>query len=61
MDLSLTIHYNKSYIGIFKYIRIRESEKVEEVQCSDLVAEHIGSTASKTAKIIKKGEGVSCL
>ena len=57
MDLSLIIHYDKSYIGIFKYIRIRESEKVVEVQRSDLVGEHIGGTASKTAKIIKKTEG----
>ena len=28
-----------------------------EVQRSDLVAEHIGDTASKTTKIIKKAEG----
>ena len=56
MDLSLTTHYDKSYIRIFKYILIRESEKVVEVQCSDLVAEHIGSTTSKTAKIIKIAE-----
>ena len=28
-----------------------------EVQRSDLFAEHIGGTASKTAKIIKKAEG----
>ena len=61
MDLSLIIHYDKSYIGIFKYVRIRESEKVVEVQRSDLIAEHIGGNASKTAKIIKKTEGVSCL
>ena len=30
MDLNLVIHYDKSYIGIFKCIRIRESEKVVE-------------------------------
>ena len=61
MDLSLIIHYHKSYIGIFKHIGITESEKVVEIQVSDLVAEHIGGTASKTAKIIKKAERVSCL
>ena len=61
MDLSLIIHYDKSYIGIFKDIGITESEKAAEVQRSDRVAEHIGGTASKTAKIIKKAEGVSCL
>ena len=55
--LSLIIHYDKSCIGIFKHIRVRESEKVVEVQRSDLVAEHIGGTASKTSKIIKKAEG----
>ena len=61
MGLSLIIHYHKSYIGICKHIGITESEKVVEVQVSDLVAEHIGGTASKTAKIIKKAERVSCL
>ena len=61
MGLSLIIHYDKSYIGIFKHIGSTESEKVVEVQVSDLVAEHIGGTASKTAKIIKKAERVSCL
>ena len=30
MDLNLVIHYDKSYIGILKCIRIRESEKVAE-------------------------------
>ena len=57
MDLSLIIHYDKSYIGIFKDIGIPESEKVVGVQRSDLAAEHIGGTASKTAKVIKKAEG----
>ena len=57
MDLSLTIHYDKSYIGVFKDTGITESEKVVEVQRSDLVAELIGGTASKTAKVIKKAEG----
>ena len=28
MDLSLIIHYDKSYLGIFKDIPIRESEKL---------------------------------
>ena len=56
MDLSLIIDYDKSYIGIFKDIGITESEKVVEVQPSDLVAEYIGGTASKTAKISKKCE-----
>ena len=56
MDLSLIIDYDKSYIGVFKDIGITESEKVVEVQPSDLVAEYIGGTASKTAKIIKKCE-----
>ena len=33
-----------------------------EVQRSDVVAEHIGGTPSKTAKIIKKAEGdVLCI
>ena len=31
MDLSLIMHYDKSYIGIFKDISITESEKVVEV------------------------------
>ena len=57
MDLSFKIHYDKSYIGIFKAIGITESEKVVEVQRSDFVAEHIGGTTNKTAKIIKKAEG----
>ena len=57
MGLSLKLHYGKSYIGIFKDIGITESEKFVDVQHSDLVAEHIGGTASKTAKIIKKAEG----
>ena len=57
MDLSLTIHYDKSYIGVFKDTGITESEKVVEVQRSDLVAELIGGTASKTANVIKKAEG----
>ena len=61
MDLSLIIHYDNSYIGIFKDIGIAESEKVVQVQRSDLVVEYIGGTASKTAKIIKKAEEVSCL
>ena len=64
IDLSLIIHYDKSYIGIFKYICIRGSEKVVEVQHSDLVAENIGDIANKTAKIIKKavlGGGEACL
>ena len=56
MNLRLIIHYDKSYIGIFKDIGITESEKVVEVQRSDFVAEHIGSTASKTTKIIKRSE-----
>ena len=57
MDLNLIIHYDKSYIGIFKDISITESEKVVEVQRSDLAAECIGGTTSKTAKIIKEAEG----
>ena len=57
MDLSLKLHYGKSYIGIFKDINITENEKFVGVQRSDLVAEHIGGTASKTVKIIKKAEG----
>ena len=61
MDLGLIIHYDKSYIGIFKDIGIIESEKVVEVKRSDFVAEHIGGTASKTAKVIKKAEGVPYL
>ena len=54
MDLRLIIHYDKSCISIFKDIGITENEKFVEIQHADLVAEHIGSTASKTAKIIKK-------
>ena len=54
MDLRLIIHYDKSYVGIFKDIGITESEKVVQVQRSDLVAEHIGGTTSKSVKIIKK-------
>ena len=61
MDLSLIIHYDKSYLGIFKDIPIRESEKVVEVQRSELVAEYIGGTPSKTVKIIKKAEKAGCL
>ena len=56
MDLSLIIHYDKSYVSIFKDLGITESEKVVEVQRSDLVVEHIGGTASKNAKIIMKTE-----
>ena len=47
MDLSLITHYDKSYIGIFKNIGITESEKVVEVQRSDLVGEHSGVAACK--------------
>ena len=54
MDLRLIIHYDKSYVDIFKDIGITESEKVVQVQRSDLVAEHIGGTTSKSVKIIKK-------
>ena len=61
MDLSLIIHYDKSYIGLFKDIGIPESEKVVGVQRSDLVVDHIGGIASKTAKVIKKAEGMSYL
>ena len=60
MVLRLVIHYHKSYLGIFKDIGIKESEKVMKVQRIDFIREHIGGTASKTAKIIKKAErGVS--
>ena len=61
MDLRLIIHYDKSYIGIFSYIGITESKKVLEVQRRDLVAEYIGGTANKTAKIINETDGVSHL
>ena len=61
MDLRLIIHYDKSYIGIFNYIGVTESKKVLEVQRRDLVAEYIGGTANKTAKIINESEGVSHL
>ena len=57
MDLSLIIHYDKSYVGIFKDIGITGNEKVVEVQRSDLVAEHIEGSASKTTKIIKNAAG----
>ena len=60
MDLSLKLHYGKSYIGIFKDIAITEGEKFVEVQLSDLVAEHIGGTA-KQLKSLRKQRGVSCL
>ena len=56
VDLRLVIYHDKYFIGIFKDIGITESEKVVEVQRSDLVAEHIGGTAGKTTKIIKKAD-----
>ena len=54
MDLSLIIHDDKSFMGIFTDIGIAGSERLVGVQRSDLVAEHIGGTATKAAKIIKK-------
>ena len=54
MDLRLIIHYDKSWISIFKDIGITENKTFVEIQHGDLVAEHIRGTASKTAKIIKK-------
>ena len=57
MDLSLIIHDDKSFMGIFTDIGIAGSERLVEVQRSDLVAKHIGGTATKAAKIIKKVEG----
>ena len=57
MDLSLIIHDDKYFMGIFTDIGFTGGERVVGVRRSDLVAEHIGGTATKAAKIIKKAEG----
>ena len=44
-------------LGVFKDLGIIKHEKVVEVQRSDLVADHIGGTAQKTAKALKRAEG----
>ena len=46
-----------SYLEIFKELGMIKHNKVEEVQRSDLVADHIGGTAKLTEKALKDAEG----
>ena len=38
------MHFDQFCVTIFNYVCIIESGEVIEVQCSDLIAEHVGGT-----------------